>query len=182
MIAKANSSETELSILERLSTTASNDPNSRHVTVLLDEFQHKGPNGKHQCLVFEAMGATAASLVEELPENNPKMLGNVDRYPKWVAKRLLLHALRGLAFLHGNGVVHGDLQPGNMLFSIDELDSIPEEELRQDEARTTVPLKRADGKHDKWAPANLYLQQSLHDRVQLNPQLLVKLSDLGSGE
>jgi non-specific serine/threonine protein kinase len=182
MIAKAKSSDTELSILEKLSTTASIDPDSRHVTVLLDEFQHEGPNGKHQCLVFEVMGATAASLVEELPENKPKMYGKVERYPKWVAKRLLLHALHGLAYLHRNGVAHGDLQPGNMLFSIDDMESIPEDELKQDEKNTAVPLKRLDGKPDKWAPRQLYLKQSLHNRVQLNPQLLVKLSDLGSGE
>jgi non-specific serine/threonine protein kinase len=67
MIAKATSSKTELSILEKLSTVAAQDPDSQHVTVLLDEFLHEGPNGKHRCLVFEAMGATAASLVEELP-------------------------------------------------------------------------------------------------------------------
>lgn len=182
MIASAKSSETELSILEKLSTTALTDPDSRHVTVILDEFQHEGPNGKHQCLVFEAMGATAASLVEELPENKPKMYGKVERYPKWVAQRLLLHVLRGLAYLHRNGVAHGDLQPGNILFSIDNMDSIPEEELKQDEKNTSVPLKRRDGKIDKWAPPQLYLKQSLHGRVQLNSQLLVKLSDLGSGK
>ncbi|KAH3978977.1 hypothetical protein HBH70_097650 [Parastagonospora nodorum] len=180
MIAKAKSSVTELSILEKLSTTASIDPDSRYMTVLLDEFQHEGPNGKHQCLVFEVMGATAASLVEELPENKPKMYGKVERYPKWIAKRLLLHALHGLAYLHRNGVAHGDLQSGNMLFSIDNLDSTPEDELKQDEEHTAVPLKRVDGKPDKWAPPQLYLKQSLHNRVRLNSQLLVKLSDLGS--
>jgi len=104
------------------------------------------------------------------------------RYPKWVAKRLLLHALHGLAYLHRNGIAHGDLQPGNMLFSIEDMESIPEDELKQDEKNTAVPLKRLDGKPDKWAPPQLYLKQSLHNRVQLNPQLLVKLSDLGSGE
>ncbi|KAI2475014.1 serine protein [Pyrenophora tritici-repentis] len=75
MAANVELSETELSILQHLSTKAIGDPYSRHVTVLLDEFQHKGPNGKHQCLVFEPMGETAASLVEELPENKPKGTG-----------------------------------------------------------------------------------------------------------
>jgi serine/threonine protein kinase len=182
MIAKAASSETELSILENLSSKASVDPYSRHVNFLLDEFQHHGPNGKHQCLVFQPMGATVASLVEELPENKPKMYGKVERYPKWVVKKILLHALRGLAFLHRNGVVHGDIQPGNLLFSIDSLDEIDEEDLQQDEAATAIPVRRLDGKLDKWAPAHLYLKQSLHNRVQLGPELIIKLSDLGSGE
>ncbi|KAF2847505.1 kinase-like protein [Plenodomus tracheiphilus IPT5] len=180
MIAKASSSATELSILEKISSVASKDLDSQHITVLLDEFQHEGPNGKHQCLVFEAMGATAASLVEELPENKPKMYGKVQRYPKWIAKKILLHALRGLAFLHRNGVVHGDIQPGNLLFSVEGIDNTKEEELVQDESTTAVPLQRLDGKTDRWAPNNLYLQQSLHDHVKLTPELLVKLSDLGS--
>jgi serine/threonine protein kinase len=182
MIAKANSSVTELSILEKISSAASKDPDSKHITILLDEFQHEGPNGKHQCLVFEAMGATAASLVEELPENKPKMYGKVERYPKWIAKKILLHALRGLAFLHRNGVVHGDIQPGNLLFSIQGIDNIEEDELVQNESTTAIPLQRLDGKMDRWAPKNLYLQQSLHDRVELTTELVVKLSDLGSGD
>ncbi|KAF1918241.1 kinase-like domain-containing protein [Ampelomyces quisqualis] len=180
MIAKAASSATELLILEKLSKLAPMDPNSQHITVLLDEFQHEGPNGKHQCLVFEVMGATAASLVEELPENKPKMYGKVERYPKWLSKKILLHSLRGLSFLHSNGIVHGDMQPGNMLFSAQDICTVDEDELAQDEETTAIPLQRLDGKTDRWAPKNLYLQQSLHDRVKLTPQLLVKLSDLGS--
>jgi serine/threonine protein kinase len=182
MVAKAVSSATELSILEKISSVASKDPDAQHITILLDEFQHEGPNGKHQCLVFEAMGASVASLVEELPENKPKVYGKVERYPKWMAKKILLHALRGLAFLHRNGVVHGDIQPGNILFSIQGIDNIKEDELVQDESTTAIPVKRLDGKMDRWAPKTLYLQQSLHDRIELNAELLVKLSDLGSGD
>lgn len=182
MVAKIASSATELSILKMISSAASEDPDSQHITVLLDEFQHEGPNGKHQCLVFEVMGVTAASLVGELPENNPKMAYKVERYPKWIAKRILLHALKGLAFLHRNGVVHGDFQPGNILFSVKGIDDIKEEELLQDESTTAIPVQRKDGKIDRWAPKTLYLKQSLHHRVELTPELLVKLSDLGSGD
>jgi serine/threonine protein kinase len=128
------------------------------------------------------MGATAASLVEELPENKPKMLDKVERYPKWISKKILLHALRGLSFLHRNGIVHGDMQPGNLLFSFQDIGTVEEQELAQDESETAVPLERLDGKTDKWAPKNLYLKHSLHDHIKLTPQLVVKLSDLGSGE
>lgn len=182
MIAEVASSATELSILEKLSSLESIDPDSQYVTVLLDEFEHEGPNGKHQCLVSEVMGATAVSLVEELPENKPKMYGKVCRYPKWVAKKILLHSLRGLAFLHMNGTGHGDVQPGNLLFSVQDIHTVEEDELKQDDQTNAIPLHRLDGQIDKWAPKNLYLQQSLHDRVKLTPELLVKLSDLGSGE
>lgn len=82
IIAQATSSQTELSILARLSAVAPNEPDSQHITVLLDEFQHHGPNGKHQCLVFEPMEASAVSFVEELPENKPKIYGKREKYPK----------------------------------------------------------------------------------------------------
>jgi non-specific serine/threonine protein kinase len=180
MTAKASATSTELSILDYLSKLR--DPNAQHIVELLDTFNHQGPNGKHLCMVLEPMGSTAASLVEELPENQPKMWGKPQRYPKWVAKRILLHTLRGLAFLHQNSVVHGDVQPGNLLFSINNLELVEEEELRQDETSGTVPLQRVDGKIDRWAPTNLYLKQSLHNRVQVDSTLHVKLSDLGAGK
>lgn len=169
-------------MLDHLSKLAPRDTRSQHVTVLLDSFLHWGINGKHQCLVFEPMGATAASLVEELPENKPKMYGIRQRYPKWMAKKILLHALRGLAFLHENGIVHGDVQPGNLLFSIENIEHVSEDALKQDEASTAIPIHRTDGKTDKWAPKNLYLKQPLYDHVQVGPELCVKLSDLGSGK
>jgi serine/threonine protein kinase len=180
MIAKAASSTTELSILEKISNVACKDPDSQYITILWDEFQHEGPNGKHQCLVFEAMGATTASLIEELPENQPNMYGKVARYPTWLAKKILLHTLRGLACLHRNDIVHGDIQPGNILFSMQGINDVQEDELLQDKS-TAIPLQRLDGKMDRWAPKNLYLKQSLHDRVKLTPELVLKVSDLGSG-
>ncbi|KAF2012463.1 putative serine protein kinase [Aaosphaeria arxii CBS 175.79] len=180
MIAKAPGTNTELCILDHLSKQAPGDIRAQHVTAPLDIFQHQGINGKHQCLVFELMGGTAASVVEELPENKPKKYGKRQRYPKWMAKRILLHGLRGLAFLHQNGVVHGDVQPGNLLFSIADISPTEEESLKQDEASTAVPVHRVDGKADRWAPKNLYLKQPLYDRVQVGPETCVKLSDLGS--
>ncbi|KAL7776416.1 hypothetical protein CFE70_006832 [Pyrenophora teres f. teres 0-1] len=163
------SSETEILIHKHLSENASEDPRSRHVTALLDEFQHEGPNGKHRCLAFEPMGATATSLVDYLTGNNPnielldknnppeeeysdendseeeyfdqdnpQIIYSAVRYPKWIAQKILGHALRGLAFLHRNGIVHGDLHPGNILFSIDNIHTMGENELLQDEASTKI--------------------------------------------
>lgn len=182
MTAKASTDFSELAILNHLSDASLGDPSAQRLTALLDTFRHQGPNGEHQCLVYELMGTTATTLVEELPENQPKTYMKTQRYPKWMAKRILTHTLHGLAFLHKNGVVHGDVQPGNILFSMQNIDLVPEDELKQDEASTKFPLKRIDGLTDKWAPTNIYVEQSLHDRVQLGPDLDVKLSDLGSGQ
>jgi serine/threonine protein kinase len=127
------------------------------------------------------MGSTAASLVEELPENKPKKFGKPERYPRWMAQKILLRTLRGLAFLHKHGIVHGDIQPGNLLFSIEDIGLLKEDDLKQDEASTAIPLQRVDGKSDRWAPKILYLKQPLRNRVQLGQGLCVKVSDLGSG-
>lgn len=77
------------------------------------------------------------------------MYGKVERYLKSIAKKLLLHALRSLAFLHRNGVVHSDIQQGNLLFSVEDLDAIQEEKLKQDETTTAVPLQRVGGKPER---------------------------------
>ncbi|KAH7381550.1 kinase-like domain-containing protein [Pyrenochaeta sp. MPI-SDFR-AT-0127] len=180
MAAKASTINTELGILCHLSKLVPGDPNAQYVTILADAFRHQGPNGEHQCLAFEPMGTSAASLVEELPENKPKKYGKRQRYPKWIAKRILLHALHGLAFLHKNGVVHSDVQPSNLLFSIKNIELVEEDELKQDNASTAIPLQRIDGKTDRWASTNLYIKQPLHDHLQVGPGLNVKLSDLGS--
>lgn len=92
-------------------------------------------------------------------ENNLRMLVLVERHPKWMAQKILTHALHGLAFLHRNDIVHSDVQPGNLLFSVSNIDSVEEEELRQDEATTAFPVQRVDGKTDRWALTKLYLQQ-----------------------
>ena len=70
------------------------------------------------------MGASAASMVEELPCNIPKMLGKRSRHAKRIARMILKHALSGIDFLHKNGVVHGDVQPGKMLFATIDLHSV----------------------------------------------------------
>lgn len=175
-MAKSSLKNTESAILTHLTESASGDPSARHVTAILDKFQHEGPNGLHQCLVFEIMGDSVASLVENIPGMRQGPL----RYPKPMAKKILLHALRGLAFVHKHGVVHGDVQPGNMLFSVRNMDDIDEQQLKQHEAETAVPVERMDGKTDKWAPSNMYTRESLHEYVELGADLCVKLGDFGA--
>ncbi|GJJ15341.1 hypothetical protein Clacol_009617 [Clathrus columnatus] len=183
MIAKESSTDTELEIIQFLFQKSNTDPRSEHIVPLLDTFMREGPNGIHRCLVFEAMGPSATMMLDELPENKPRSYGRRrPRYPKWMAKTMLAHMLRGLAFLHENGIIHGDVQPGNILFAIKDISNVEESKLRQDESlpRSSTPLYRLDGKIDKWAPKNLYLEQSLYNYVPQNPDLLkVKLSDLG---
>jgi serine/threonine protein kinase len=102
------------------------------VIKLLDSFQHNGPNGVHLCLVFEPMGPCVDSMVEELPYLKSHNKGMNIRYPTWMIKSILRQVLQGLVFLHKQGIVHGDLQPGNVLFSVRNLSSYTLKELEQD--------------------------------------------------
>ncbi|KAH7121644.1 serine protein kinase [Dactylonectria macrodidyma] len=156
---------------------------ARHITQLLDEFEHHGPNGIHKCLVFEPMGPSANTMVEELPQFKPRKRGMKIRYPPQMAKAILKQCLQALAFLHENDIAHGDLQPGNMLFALDDIDSKPEDVLRQVEdveARSiSSPVERLDGKQDKWAPPYLCIAQPLAPFTSHAEGFRVKLSDLG---
>lgn len=173
---------TEMEINSYLSSKASHHPYSKHALLPLDTFEHTGPNGTHRCFVYEPMGATVASMRSELPQYQPKrLMATPRRYPKWMAKLILKHALSGLAFLHSNGVAHGDVQPGNFLFSIGDINTIKEEELKQPQKSITKPLRRRDGKTDKWAPRYLMLKESLHNYTSLDRDLVIKISDFGAG-
>ena len=157
-----------------------------HITRVLDEFEHRGPNGVHKCLVFEPMGPSVNSMVEELPQFNPRKRWMKVRYPLWMAKSILKQSLQALAFLHENGIAHGDFQPGNILFTLNNIDSTPEDVLRQEEdiqaELISPPVQRLDGKEDKWAPRYLCVAQSLVPFTCYTEGFKVKLSDMGGGE
>ncbi|KAF4436074.1 hypothetical protein F53441_13337 [Fusarium austroafricanum] len=172
----------ELHILHYLAKVAPKD-GLQYITQLLAEFEHKGPNGIHKCLVFEPMGPSVNSIVYELPQFKPRKYGMKIRYPPQIAKRILKQSLHGLAFLHKNGVAHGDFQPGNILLAVESIDSYDEASLRQEEnvqTNSISPLvERLDGKQDKWAPRYLCLAQPLVPYASLSENLRVKLSDMG---
>ena len=185
MAKQSSSGDTELEIARHLAElTSSIVSQSKHVALPLDNFKLIVPNGTHLCLVYEPMGGTVASMVEKLPANQDvnSLKGESPRYPTWTEKRILKHALSGLAFLHQNGVVHGDVQPGNFLFSTSNLDSLKEEELKQSESHITAPLRRRDGKIDKWSPRHLMLSQPLYEYADLGPGMFIKISDYGAGK
>ena len=184
MIADMSVSTNEVRMLGHIAELAPTK-GPQYVTQLLSEFEHRGPNGTHRCLVFEPMGPTVNSMVEELPQFKPRKWGMKIRYPPWMAKSILKQSLQALSFLHENGIAHGDFQPGNMLFALDNIDSEPEDALRQNEdvkARLiSPPVQRLDGKQDKWAPRYLCIGQPLASFTPYREGLKLKLSDMGSG-
>lgn len=184
-MSEISGSTTELRVLRHITQVAPVE-GTPHITRVLGEFEHRGPNGVHKCLVFEPMGPSVNTMVEELPQFNPRRRGMKVRYPLWMAKSILKQSLQALAFLHENGIAHGDFQPGNILFTLNDIDSTPEHVLRQEEdmqARSiSPPVQRLDGKGDKWAPRYLCIAQPLVPFTCYAEGFKVKLSDTGGGE
>jgi serine/threonine protein kinase len=167
----------ELNILQTLASRAGeNGEGFATIIGLLDSFYLIGPNGNHQCLVLEPAGPSISATM-----NSPPAF--VRRFEVAKTKSILRQILLGLRFLHDNGIVHGDVQPGNLLFVLQGFDSIPETHLRQEESDPRVTLlQRKDGKEDRWAPRYLV------EGVPLNEDLLsisdhhIKISDFGGGK
>ncbi|EGY16331.1 serine/threonine-protein kinase SRPK3 [Verticillium dahliae VdLs.17] len=184
LVSDISASTNEVQILRQLNGIAPAQ-GARHVTQLLDEFEHSGPNGIHKCLVFEPMGPSVNSMVEELPQFNPRKWGMKVRYPPQMARSILKQSLQGLEFLHGNGIAHGDFQPGNILFALNNIDSKPEDVLRQREDVQAMSIsdtvRRLDGKQDKWAPHYLCVGQPLVRFTSYAEDFKIKLSDMGGG-
>lgn len=168
--------------MQHLSQKIESNSASAHVITLLDSFDHQGPNGTHLFLVLEAMGASVVAMREELHPNTLKRFEHVSRYPKWMAKRVLTHMLRGITFLHSRGVTHGDIQPGNLLFSASKLDSVSVEELEDDENGAVEAVESVDRKADKWSPRYVAIPDPLLDYTDLDPGFTIKISDLGAGK
>jgi non-specific serine/threonine protein kinase len=108
LIADPEISKHELSILDALSQASSEHPGKSHVLTLADSFEHNGPNGVHRCFVFDIMGPSLATALEEPSEELKKLCTTRKRYPIWMVKSILYQTLLGIDFLHQNGVGHGD--------------------------------------------------------------------------
>ncbi|KAL5345312.1 hypothetical protein ACLOAV_009682 [Pseudogymnoascus australis] len=182
LVSKPSEATKELQILQHI-TQVAGEEGDRHITKLLDEFEHQGPNGVHKCLIFEPMGPSVNTMVEELPQFKPRYADMNVRYPPQMAKSILKQSLQGLAFLHKNGIAHGDFQPGNMLFTLRDLNSEGEEALRQEENEESEsispPVERLDGKQDIWAPRYLCIAQPLTPFTYYGEGFTIKLSDMG---
>jgi serine/threonine-protein kinase SRPK3 len=67
------------------------------VRKVLDSFETIGPNGNHQCLLYEPLGMNFTEFLKLLPQN---------RLPKDLAQRSVQFLLIALDYLHRCHVVH----------------------------------------------------------------------------
>ncbi|KAI1122434.1 kinase-like protein [Nemania abortiva] len=97
----------EVDILIAINSKSATAPGSQHVLGLLDRFEHAGPNGKHVCLVFKAMGPDMSRYRPTLPRY---------RIPVPLMKDITRQLLLALAFLHDTcQVIHCDIKQQNIL-------------------------------------------------------------------
>ncbi|OJZ81888.1 hypothetical protein ASPFODRAFT_222407 [Aspergillus luchuensis CBS 106.47] len=119
--ADASTSSPEASLLSSLR----NSPlglGSEIIPRLLDEFWIAGPNGKHRCIVTPP----ARMSLFDAKEASTFGLFHLD-----VARSITARLIRGVAFLHGQDIVHGDLHLGNILvqFPREGIDTLSTAEL-----------------------------------------------------
>jgi serine/threonine-protein kinase SRPK3 len=151
------------------------------VVALLDSFAHSGPNGRHVCLVFEAMGCSLLNLIKRF------------RYrgvPMPLVRTIAYNMLRGLRFLHeGAGIIHTDLKPENILLvpSGDEYCAIHSEAARfarylcdvKARRRVNVAAVRADSASGGEDDAGRKLTKNQRKRRKANARRQKRGQDAG---
>ncbi|OGM50898.1 hypothetical protein ABOM_000697 [Aspergillus bombycis] len=164
--ADASRESQELPILLHLSKANTNHPGRNSVLQLLDHFEHRGPNGLHLCLVFPVMLSDGNKMtIEEKPRHS--------NYVREISKQIL----QGLDFIHDQGLIHGDLHPANILFTVNS-DS-PEEMLIEPEL--AYVHWRPGVEVDNSAPRYLVTSQrpdGMLDNTAFS-ELTVRVGDLG---
>ncbi|KAJ5246843.1 hypothetical protein N7468_001826 [Penicillium chermesinum] len=110
-----------------------------YVVQLLDAFTHEGPNGVHQCLVFELLGPSVDKVLADYHESHEKLWSET-------VLRISIQLLKAVKFIHRAGMCHGDISGRNIAFSCTHLWKQTEEQLFDVLGFPEVePLTRLDG-------------------------------------
>lgn len=100
MTAESTENSRELCNLHALSSSSQEDLAAHYIVQLLDDFIHDGPNGTHQCLVFELLGPSAVFVIEDYH-------GTGEKLEPEVILRMSQQLLQATTFIHGAGLAHG---------------------------------------------------------------------------
>ena len=80
---------------------------SKYVATLHDSFFHKGPNGRHMCMVFSMLGCNLLSVIKAY---------NYRGIPIPVVKNMVKGICKGLDFLHRKcQIIHTDLKVSTLV-------------------------------------------------------------------
>ena len=97
----------ELALLRSLSTHCNADVSYKYIVQLLDEFLHQGPNGTHQCLVFELLGPTVDKIIDSYYDPTNFDPDPEDALEAEIILKISEQMLSAVAFIHEAGYSHG---------------------------------------------------------------------------
>lgn len=92
----------ELHNLRALAEHSKGSLGAKHIVQLLDDFFHEGPNGCHQCLVFELLGPTVNLSVYDYHREG-------ERLDTETILKISTQLLEAVAFMHEAGYAHGGI-------------------------------------------------------------------------
>lgn len=95
-------SEEEAILLRRLTTGSARHSGKKYVVQLLDRFEFTGPNGRHLCLVVEALGPAF-----DLDALSPDAAWEVAR-----------QMVKGVSYAHDMGIAHGGMWMGTRCYAL----------------------------------------------------------------
>ena len=102
IIADRTNQSRELHSLRALAEYSKGNLGSKNIVQLLDDFLHKGPNGCHQCLVFELLGPTVDIIVNDCHKEG-------ERLDTETLLKISTQLLQAVAFIHEAGYAHGGI-------------------------------------------------------------------------
>lgn len=148
----------ELQNLKLLEEHSPGNLSAYYIVQLLDSFTHTGPNGLHQCLVFELLGPSVDKVLADYHEGR-------DKLDPEIILRMSTQLLEAVKFIHRAGMCHGgkitfpselrvdsctylilDISGRNLAFSCTHLSDATEEQLFEVIGSPEIePLVRIDG-------------------------------------
>ncbi|KAM7186345.1 Protein kinase-like domain containing protein [Rhypophila sp. PSN 637] len=100
-------------------------PGGQYIAFPLNKFVLEGSNGAHQCMVFEVLGhCTDPGMWLEWDQAR-------DSEAPRVLRKMCHQVTQAMAFLHNNGICHGNFRPANIRVKLRDLDNLSEAEILQ---------------------------------------------------
>ncbi|KIV83111.1 hypothetical protein PV11_05165 [Exophiala sideris] len=124
--ADKTSQSRELQHHRALSKLSQGHLRSKHIVRLFDDFILDGPNGRHQCLVYELLGPPVNWMLSSSPHECHVAEERLD--PEDILM-ISTHLLEALTFLQENGYTHGDISVNNIAYTSDLISVLSEKEL-----------------------------------------------------
>ena len=124
-------------------------------------------------------GGALGTRIDELRNEN-RNTGPKKRFPECELKRILLHAAKGLQYIHSKGLVHLDIKPENIFITLEHGSNSPSPNTQEgcdmdDDSTLPVPHQMSEGKARTRAKV---IQVNQH---QPQPQVLPGANNIASG-